>query len=186
MHRVTPAFSLILLALWSYWSAVIVLLVLVAIGLWRLLIIWQDIRRTARVVGFLAPALAELDEFYELIELSVEKSHFFQRHGPMLKIADILERARTGGMRVSGLSGKPVSSARWYRHADLLHAIRETLARWKAGERPRGGVFVFRFDAIIGEGYEKDGTDLMKTHIAVVVIRDGVVITAYPLLRNPV
>ena len=42
MHRVTPAFSLILLALWSYWSAVIVLLVLVAIGLWRLLIIWQD------------------------------------------------------------------------------------------------------------------------------------------------
>jgi hypothetical protein len=186
MHSVTLTFSLILLSSWSYWVAAVVLLILVAIAVWRLLVIWRELRRTARIVGFLAPALAELDEFYALIDLSVEKSHFFQRHGPMLKIADILEHARTGNIRVSGLSGKPVSSARWYRHADLLHTIREALARWQAGERPKGGAFVFRFDTAIGEGYEKEGTDLMKTQIAVVVIRDGMVITAYPLLRNPV
>lgn len=180
-----PVITIVLFGLrllsWGYCIAAALLLA-AAVGAWRLWNIWKEARRTARVVARLA--LVELDEFYTLLDLSAEQSHFLERHGPMLTIAEIRERAQTGQLRVSGLAAKPVASARWYRHADMLYAVREAMARWTAGERPKGGVFLVRFDIAIGEGYEKGGSEAVKTCLAKVIVRDGTVVTAFPVVRE--
>ncbi len=140
-------------------------------------------REEARMIAWLAPAIAEAPIFFELIDISHDQSHYLERHGPLLRRCDVLERAQTGNLEVTGLKGRPVSSARWLRHSDLLRAIVSAAEHWRAGERPKGGRFVFEFDHAIGEGYPKNSDELLETRQAAVVIRKEFVLTAFPLLN---
>lgn len=116
---------------------------------------WLKAWVTAGVIARLAPALGEIDEFFALVDLSGQDAHFLERHGPMLKRTEVLQRAETEQLEVSGLSGRPVASARWYRHAYLLQAVTSALDHWYAGARPQGGRFTSSFNEAIGEGYAK-------------------------------
>jgi len=62
-------------------------------------------------------------------------------------------------------------------------AIFSALEHWASGARPRGGRFAFEFDWDVGEGYSKGGGALVRTRFAVVVIRGGEVVTAFPSLK---
>ena len=84
----------------------------------------------------------------------------------MLRASEILQRAETGRLDVSGLVGRPVSSARWLRHDDLLTATVSALQHWRSGARPKGGRFAFEFEKDVGEGFLKGGGDLVRTHPA--------------------
>lgn len=139
-------------------------------------------RDDARLIAWLAPAIAEAPIFCEQIEISHGQSHYLERHGPMLRRCDVLERARTGDLENVGLKGRPVSSARWFRHSDLLRAVVSATEHWRAGVRPKGGRFVFEFDDVIGECYAKGGDELVETRQAVVIVRKDYVLTAFPLL----
>lgn len=130
----------------------------------------------------MAPALLEHDEFFALMDIVRPDSHFFERHGPMLRVCEVLQRAETGTLEVSGLVGRPVNSTRWLRHADLRLAALSAIEHWASGARPAGGRFAFEFDWDIGEGFLKGGGGLINTRIAIVIIRDGEIITAFPLL----
>lgn len=143
---------------------------------------WRDLGRTSRILARMAPALVELDEFFALVDLGGQGSHYLERHGPMLRECEVLRRAETGMLEVSGVAGKPVASSRWLRHADLLEAAVSALEHWAAGARPEGGRFRFEFDRDIGEGYRKGGGALVTTRVAIVVVRDGVIVTAFPSL----
>lgn len=143
---------------------------------------WIGIGRTARTLKRIAPALVELDEFFALIDLAGAGSHYLERHGPMLTGSDVFQRAETGMLEVSGVAGKPVASSRWLRHADLLEAVVSALEHWTAGARPAGGRFRFEFDREVGEGYPKGGGTLVRTRVAVVIVRDGEIVTAFPSL----
>ena len=145
---------------------------------------WSGVARTARTLNRIAPALVELNEFFALVDLGAARSHYLERHGPMLATSEVLRRAETGMLEVSGLAGKPVASSRWLRHADLLEAVVSALEHWTAGARPNGGRFQFEFDRDVGEGYPKGGGALTRTRIAVVIIRDDEVVTAFPLLER--
>lgn len=143
---------------------------------------WIGIGRTARTLRRIAPALLEHEEFFALVDLAAARSHYLERHGPMLTSSEVLQRARTGILEVSGVNGKPVASSRWLRHADLLEAVVSALEHWAAGARPGGGRFRFEFDRQVGEGYPKGGGALIGTRVAVVIIREGEVVTAFPSL----
>jgi hypothetical protein len=147
---------------------------------------WLRVRKTAAVLARLAPALAEFDEFFALVDLSGSRAHFLERHGPMLKSCEVLQRAETGRLDVSGYVGKPVASARWFRHADLLRAVASAAEHWASGTRPNDGRFVFDFGSEIGEGFLKGGGAAVRTSIAVVIVRGGEVLTAYPLLTGAI
>lgn len=146
---------------------------------------WHDAKRVATIVSRLAPALAELEHFYALLELSSERSHFMERHGPILNRIDIQHRALDGSIPYSGTAGRAVSSARWFRHEDLLWAVNSALEYWSRGERPDRGRFSFRFEYPIGEGYKKGTEELVQTKDARVVVLAGQIVTAYPLLDSP-
>jgi hypothetical protein len=161
------------------------ILSLVAMGIFYVWRAWESTRAIARLLDRIAPALLEPEAFYTLIELSGDHSHFLERHGPMLKVAEILERAQSGNLEVSGLAGRPVSSARWFRHHDLLHAVNTARERWAAGERPKDGVFSFQFESEVGEGYAKGSAVLICTRHAIIVIKKGAVVTAYPKVPLP-
>ncbi|NNC60222.1 MAG: hypothetical protein HKO05_09550 [Erythrobacter sp.] len=146
---------------------------------WR---VWRNAKLVARTVDRIAPALLEPESFFELVSLSRRRSHFLERHGPMLKLDEIQDRALSGNIPAAGLSGKPVSSARWFRHKDLLAAVNSAREHWMNGARPRNGVFRFRFDEAIGEGYQRNSTMAIKTDRAIVVIKGETVVTAYPVI----
>lgn len=77
-----------------------VLLVAVVSGL---VATWlYGIRERARIIARIGPALVEAPVFFELIDISHEKSHFLERHGPMLQRCDVLQRAKTGKLDVAG------------------------------------------------------------------------------------
>jgi hypothetical protein len=145
---------------------------------------WLKAWAIANVLGRITPALIEADEFFTLLDLSGHDSHFLERHGPMLKTCEVLQRAMTGRLDVSGHAGKPTASARWFRHADILRAVTSAAEHWASNGRPKVGRFVFAFQDDIGEGYPKGGGDLIKTRLAIVVICKGIAITAYPLLDS--
>jgi len=141
---------------------------------------WLGVRQTARTVARIGPALLEHDSFFALLDLSGADSHFLERHGPLLRASEIMQRAETG--RLEGLEGRPVASARWLRHDDLLTATVSALQHWRSGARPKGGRFAFEFERHVGEGFVKGGGDLVRTRRAIVIVRDGELITAYPSL----
>ncbi|MES2443329.1 MAG: hypothetical protein V4574_10900 [Pseudomonadota bacterium] len=145
---------------------------------------WLGLGRTARTLKRIAPALVELDEFFALIDLAGPGSHYLERHGPMLMSSEVLRRAETGMLEVSGVVGKPVASSRWLHHADLLECAVSALEHWAAGGRPAGGRFRFEFDREVGEGFRKGGGTLVRTRIAVVIVRDGEIVTAFPSLEG--
>jgi len=145
---------------------------------------WLSARKATAILARLAPALVEPAEFFALIDLSEKESHFLERHGPMLKACEVLQRAETGRLDVSGYAGRPVPSARWLRHADLLRAVTSAAEHWASGARPNDGRFVFDFDNEIGEGFLKGGGAMVRTNIAIVIIREGEVVTAYPSLAS--
>lgn len=144
---------------------------------------WLAARRAAKTLARLVPALVEFPEFSALLEHSKDRSHFIERHGPMLERLDVQQRALTGSMSVAGVAGKPVTSARWLSHAYLLRAIELALEQWSESGCPRHGSFNLTFDYPVGEGYEKGKTNLRPTNCARVIIRDGAVVTAYPELE---
>lgn len=166
---------------WSLVTAAIALLVAGAV----LTVWWGRARRIADVAARMALALTELDEFFALLDISNDDAHFLDRHGPMLKRCDVLQRAQNGRLDVSGHIGSPVASARWLRHADLLRAVMSACEHWKSGSRPKRGCFLFDFGEDIGEGFRKGGGDLVRTRFAAVIVRKGTVVTAYPLLARP-
>ena len=139
-------------------------------------------KQTVETLVRMVPALAEHEQFFKLLELRSDQAHFLERHGPMLRHIDILQRATTGDMPVSGIVGRAVSSARWLTHDDMLWAIESAIQSWEADDRPPGGVFKYEFPKLIGEGYIKDSNALLRTAFAKVIIRDDVVITAFPVL----
>jgi hypothetical protein len=163
--------------------AAIISVVILTIS-WYIWDAWQEAKKFASIIGRLAPALLELEEFYQLLDLTTQRAHFLERHGPMLTISDVFGRSNSGNIKFSGLSGKPVASARWYKHADLLKAVNSALIYWEKGIRPTGGIFAFHFEEVIGEGYAKKSSILIKTCNALVIIKEGTVITAYPLLDD--
>ncbi len=144
---------------------------------------YSRLRESSRVIARLAPALVEAPEFFALMERSGIRSHFLERHGPMLNRKDIQERALTGFIPFSKHNGRPVDSARWLKHKDLLISVDSALTHWDAGRRPKGGAYNFAFDYPIGDGCEKGSTEQLETSIARVIIRRGEVVTAYPVLR---
>jgi hypothetical protein len=145
---------------------------------------WRRARATADTLSRIAPVLLEHDQFFALVDLAGPGSHYLERHGPMLHVCEILQRAETGRLDVSGLAGRPVASARWFTHADMLSAIASALEHWHSGARPAGGRFSFVFDREIGEGFRKHGGAAIRTNVAIVIVRDGAVITAYPSLAD--
>lgn len=141
------------------------------------------IRRSAAIIARLAPAIVESPAFFALLERSTTRSHFLDRHGPLLNQLDVQERAKSGSIPFSKHDGRPVDSARWFKHEDLLCAVDSALAHWDAGSRPEGGVFDFAFDQPIGEGFLKGSDERVDATIARVIVKQGEVITAYPVLR---
>lgn len=144
---------------------------------------WVRLRRSAGILARMAPALAEAPEFFALIDRSVPRSHFLERHGPLLNRMDVHQRAQTGEIPFSQHQGRPVDATRWFRHEDLLRAVDSALTHWDAGVRPKGGAFHFIFDHAIGEGFEKGSDERTETTVARVIVRQGDVITAYPVLH---
>ncbi len=63
----------------------VVVVILYVCGLWAWQI-WRDAMLVARTVDRIAPALQEPDTFFKQVRLSRRRSHFLDRHGPMLKI----------------------------------------------------------------------------------------------------
>ena len=104
----------------------------------------------------------------------------------MLKLDEIKERAQTGNLPASALTGKPVSSGRWYRHEDLLKAVNSAREHWLNGARPRNGVFRFRFPFDVGEGYKRGTAAPVTTPFAIVVIKGETIITAYPVVDDDI
>lgn len=158
--------------------ATLLALAAVAVLAWWL----YGIRAQAKILARIGPALVEAPVFFKLVEISHEKSHFLERHGPMLQRCDVLQRAKTGKLDVAGFVGRPVASAKWYNHQDMLHAILSAAEYWRAGDRPKSGKYVFAFDEPIGEGFLKGETDVVETKIAAVIIRKDYVVTAFPVL----
>lgn len=134
---------------------------------------WIGVGRTARTLRSIAPALVDLDEFFALLDLAGAKSHYLERHGPMLANSEVLRRAETGLLEVSGVSGRPFASTRWLSHADLLEAVVSAFEQWTTGARPEAGRFRFAFDRDVGECYPEGGWTLIRTRTAVVIIREG-------------
>ena len=169
-------------------AATVCVVMAVGFGLFRVYL-WlkherAQSKRTVDTFLRIFPALAEHEQFFKLLELRSGRAHFLERHGPMLRHVDIRQRANTGDMPVSGVVGKPVASARWLKHDDMLWAIESAIQSWESGERPPGGVFKYEFSKLIGEGYVKGSDVLLRTEFAKVVIRDDVVVTAFPLLDS--
>lgn len=148
--------------------------------------VWERARLVANTIDRIAPALLEPEEFFELVDISGRRSHFLERHGPMLKLTEIEQRARTGNLSAAGLIGKPVSSGRWLRHSDLVKAVNAARHHWSNGARPQNGVFRFRFPNKIGEGYTRSSRASVATNCAIVVIRGETVITAYPAVDDAI
>lgn len=147
---------------------------------------WHILHVAKRTAAFMVrwfPALSEPDEFFALIDLSSEDSHFFERHGPVLNIEEIRQRATDGEIPFSGTKGNPTTSARWFTHGDLFRSIESALEHWREGARPKGGVFNFEFEHSIGEGFLKGGAYVVTTRHARVIIRGGNVVTAFPVLE---
>ncbi|MCP5088595.1 MAG: hypothetical protein GY952_17540, partial [Rhodobacteraceae bacterium] len=159
----------------------VVVAILCAGGLWAWQI-WRDAKLVAKTIDRLAPALLEPDAFCELVRLSRRRSHFLERHGPMLKIDEIWERVQSGNLPAAGFSGKPVASGRWVRHQDLLLAVNSAREHWMNGARPVNGVFRFKFDREIGQGYLRGSQSPVQTDCAIVVIKGETVVTAYPVV----
>lgn len=169
---------------WPVWDWLLLMTAVLAVFAFALR--WfQNARKEASIIAWLAPAIIEAPIFFELINVSHEKSHFMDRHGPMLSRFDVLQRAKTGSLDVAGLKGRPVTSARWLRQTDLLQAVLSAAEHWRDGERPNGGRFMFEFKETIGEGYLKGKEALINTNVAVVIIRKDYVLTAFPLLSPP-
>jgi hypothetical protein len=145
----------------------------------------QKARQTINTFMRMFPALVEHEQFFKLLGLQGQRSHYLARHGPMLRLHEIKDRALTGRLEVSGLAGAAVSSARWFRHDHLLLAIESAIELWGSGERPNNGVFKFQFSEVIGEGFPKGFSIPVETKIAKVIIRKGVVVTAFPVLPDP-
>jgi len=147
---------------------------------------WKRTMLLAQTIDRIAPVLLEPDAFFELMEISQRRSHFLERHGPMLKLVEIRERAQTGSLPASGLTGKPVSSGRWFRHDDLLRAVNSAREHWLNGAKPKDGVFRFRFERMIGEGYVRGSQTPVATDCAIVVIKGDTVVTAYPAIDGAI
>ncbi|WP_342074906.1 hypothetical protein [Yoonia sp. SS1-5] len=147
-------------------------------------LVWwlHGIREQAKILARIGPALVEAPVYFKLVEISHEKSHFLERHGPMLQRCDVLQRAMTGKLDVAGFVGRPVASAKWYSHQDMLHAIISAAEHWRAGDRPKSGKYVFAFEEPIGEGFLKGDDNVVQTNIAAVIIRNDYVVTAFPVL----
>jgi hypothetical protein len=139
-------------------------------------------QKTAEQIAWLLPALLERKEFCELIKISDKHSHYFERHGPLLKIEEMLERANTGQLVTFPHAGQPVNSSRWFFHGHLYQAVISALELWDVGERPKGGQFDFCFPHNIGEGYLRGSSEKLSTNLASVIVRDGSIISAYPIL----
>jgi hypothetical protein len=140
----------------------------------------QQAEQTVGAFLKMLPALAEHEQFFKLLDYRGPKSHYLERHGPMLRRTDLGARATTGSLEVAGHHGDPVTSTRWLNHADLLLAGESALDYWSQGERPANGVFKFEFPEVVGEGYMKNSSKRFTTKIAKVVVRKGEVITAFP------
>lgn len=148
-----------------------------------ILVRWfSSIREQAKILARIGPALVEAPVFFELVNISHQKSHFIERDGPMLQRCDVLQRAKTGKLDVAGYVGKPIASAKWLSQEDLLLAIVSAAEHWKSGDRPKSGRYVFSFEKPIGEGFLKGDTELIETNVAAVVIRKDYVVTAFPML----
>lgn len=162
----------------------VVSIVLVIAASAGLLLWWlNSICEEARIIARIGPALIEAPVFFELIDISHHKSHFLERHGPMLQRCEVLQRAKTGRLEVAGHFGRPVASAKWYSHKDMLHAIISAAEHWRNGDRPKNGKYVFEFDEYVGEGFLKGSDELVQTKIVAVVTRNDYVVTAFPGLK---
>ncbi len=138
---------------------------------------WQS-----RIFRRLAPALVEWDEFEKLLADRTHQSHFLERHGPMTHEEEQRGRALTGILVGAGVDGHPVDAGRWRTHADLACALDASHARWAAGARPAKGVFRFTFEDSIGDGFAAGSGTLVATSHALVIVRKGLVITAFPVV----
>lgn len=154
--------------------------VFLALYLWK---IWKTAKLTTSFLVRWFPALAESEDFFALIEHASARSHFFERHGPVLNEEDIIERSKNGNIAFSGVRGRPVDSSKWITHRDLLRAIESALDHWEKGARPKGGSFNFEFEHPIGEGFPKGQEMLVRTRFARVIVKKGLVITAFPVLE---
>lgn len=159
--------------------AIAVLCMIVALG-----IAWASRRvaRQARIFRRLAPALVEWDAFEKLLMYRTDQSHFLERHGPMTYEEEQRGRALTGILAAAGVDGHPVDAGRWRTHESLLCALDYAHAQWAAGARPPRGVFRLKFAEAIGDGFAAGSGTRVATAHAMVIVRRGVAITAFPVV----
>lgn len=92
------------------------------------------------------------------------------------------ERALTGKLAASGVDGRPVDAGRWRTHEALLSALDYAHAQWTAGVRPPRGVFRLKFAEAIGDGFAAGSETRVATAHALVIVRKGAAITAFPVV----
>jgi hypothetical protein len=156
-----------------------VLCLIVALGIaWA----WRRAARQSRIFRRLAPALVEWDAFEKLLADRTDQSHFLERHGPMTYEEEQRGRALTGILAAAGVDGHPVDAGRWRTHEDLRCALDYAHAQWAAGVRPPRGVFRLRFAEAIGDGFAAGSETRAATAHALVIVRKGLAITAFPVV----
>lgn len=159
--------------------AIAILCLIVAVGIaWA----WRRAARYSRIFRRLAPALVEWDAFEKLFAYRTDQSHFLERHGPMTYEEEQRERALTGKLAASGVDGRAVDAGRWRTHEDLLCALDYAYAQWTAGVRPQRGVFRLKFAEPIGDGFAAGSETRVATAHALVIVRKGAAITAFPVI----
>jgi hypothetical protein len=102
----------------------------------------------------------------------------------MTRDEEQLERALTGILSSAGVDGRPVNAGRWRTHEDLLLALDHARVQWSAGARPSRGVFRVMFGTPIGDGFVANCNVRVSTSHAMVIVRKGVTVTAFPVI-NP-
>ena len=124
---------------------------------------------------------AATTELADLEILAGGKSHPLLRHGDQVELSQLQVRALTG-MTPDGVQLKAVDSTRWLKNEDMLAAIKQAQAEFKASGGTKT-VFDVNAGKVVGEGYYgSSSTYAQATSVKVVLNSKGLPVTAYPVL----
>jgi hypothetical protein len=114
-----------------------------------------------------------------------KKAHPLMRHGDQVELPQLLTRANTG-LTPDGVKNFPVDATRWFNNIDMLDAIEQTQAKFKAGDFGKGATaseakYTFDMGKMVGEGYHRKSSIYGQTSSVFVKLNSrGLPITAYP------
>ena len=134
--------------------------------------------------------LAEANAHRRLQELeaSIPGAHFLEKHGAQTTPQAQLARATTGANPTTGVvetnaKGKPKlpsAATRFLSHRDQLNTIQRAQSIYKVTGSKVLAEEPIKFDALIGEGYQKSSLSYAKSHSSQVFFVNGQVVTAFP------